>query len=124
LGSLFLFVGLGLVDHLSLDNLNFFGQESSDDSASDALVTNFTTINSRDRLDGSGEVSVFRGSDVGDTVNLSITTGFSTFLVLDDLLDVLGNESTTGGFNLSDLVGSGVVRATSSVGDSLSHFKI
>lgn len=63
--------------------------------ASDALVTNFTTINSRDRLSRSGEVREFSGSDIGDTVNEGIATSFRALSVLDDLLDVLGNESTT-----------------------------
>jgi len=66
-----------------------------------------------------GDVSVSSGSEGLDTGEVLLADGANGSG--SSLLDVLGNQSTTGSSDSSDLVGSGVPRAGSSVSDSGCH---
>ena len=66
-----------------------------------------------------GDVSISSGSKSLDTGKVLLADGADGSG--SSLLDVLGNQFTTGGSDSSDLVGSGVPRAGSSVSDSGCH---
>ena len=108
-----------LVLQYSLDDLLFLNQECSHNSLLNTVSTSGSTVCSLNGLVGLGNLSVLSWSQGGDTLQ-SITT-VTTLWSGGLFLDVLSNELSTRGLHHLDLVGSGVVRVSSSVGYSLSH---
>ena len=108
-----------LVLQYSLDDLLFLNQKCSHNSLLDTVGTSGSTVCSLDGLVGLRNLSVLSWSQGGDTLQ-SITT-VTTLWSGGLFLDVLSNELSTRGLHHLDLVGSGVVRVSSSVGYSLSH---
>ena len=66
-----------------------------------------------------GDQSISSGSEGSDTGEVLLADGADGSGSL--LLDVLGNQSTSGSSDSSDLVGSGVPGSGSSVSDSWCH---
>lgn len=106
-----------------LDGLDLFKEEGSDNSALDASTAKNSAIWSGNSLVFLGETLVVVGSQLSDAVKA--LTAFAAVMrrtrAVSSLLDVLNDDSGSGGTYFSDLVGCGVIAKSATIGNSLHH---
>lgn len=107
----------------SFDGLDFLQQEGSDNAGLNALAAEDTSVRASHSLVLLGESLVSERPELGHSVE-----SLSAFAAVDggaraggSLLDVLHDHSGSGGADLADLVGLGVVAESASVCHSLTH---
>ena len=110
-----------LVTHQKVDKLLLFNQKGADNFLTSSFVAQNTSVCSEDLLFAERQPLSFSGSARFNTLQLD--AGHGTFWKGWPFLEVLEHQFTTGCAYLLPTIRLGVVRQSSSVGNTLNHLK-
>jgi len=108
-----------LLTEESLDDLLLLKKESTNNALTNGGSREDTTVDAGDGALSLGKRLVLEGAESGDTIEL--LAGISALGDGCLLADVLEGELATGGTDLGNTVGLGVVRLTATISNTLNH---